>query len=152
MNPFQEFVRHSWNSKESKKWSLTSLGMFDNGHQLILMSICQCSVIAKYFREWQKWQIGSSSVNRHERWLRIWAVSKYARQEFEDCWFYHNITHPQIPSWMIPGINCKSVLLCIHSPSYLDAYQSKTDYDGLNSGTLEVVSVMSHADVIGIAY
>ena len=47
----------------------------------------------------------------------------------------------------------KSVpIMRIHSHHILDAYQSKTDYDGLNSGTLEVVFGHVNTDVIDVAY
>ena len=160
VNPFQEFVQAIPEThKESKKWSLTSLGMFDNGHPIDFDEyLPMFRVIAKYFREWQKManleaqvlivtnddyvqHYGQFPILPYDGDLKIVILPQYntsANTIVDDTYWYQTV---------------KSVpIMRIHSHHILDAYQSKTDYDGLNSGTLEVVFGHVDTDVIDVAY
>ncbi len=100
-NPFQEFLFsfHSRNSQGIKKWSLTSLGMFDQRtSNWFWMSICHRFEIAKYFREWQngKFEAQVLIVTNDDYGTTLWAVSLFCPTTgIWRLWFYHNITHPQ---------------------------------------------------------
>ena len=59
----------------------------------------------------------------------------------DESWWYNNFTKRNITPFMR-----------IHSHHILDAYQSKTDYNFLNSNTLEVVIGQIYDDLPPIAY
>ena len=160
MNPFQEFVQAIPEThKESKKWSLTSLGMFDNGQPIDFDEyLPMFRVVAKYFREWQKMAnleaqvliVTNDDYEKHymqfpilpyDGDLKIVILPQYNTSTntiVDDTYWYQTVKGVPI--------------MRIHSHHILDAYQSKTDYDGLNSGTLEVVFGHVNTDVIDVAY
>ncbi len=120
VNPFQEFVLQAYPHKESKKWSLTSLLEFlITDIQLIWWVFANVSRIEIF--SWMAMQ--SARVNRHERW--------HEQHITPTPWWdlkidsYHNITHPQMSTYLLVS-NCKKCAYYAHPfPSYFDAIQNR---------------------------
>lgn len=115
--------------------------------------------IALYFREWQKMAnleaqvliVSNDDYNKH--------YNKFPTLNVKD----NNIRVVVLPQYNTPANTIvaddywhKTVkgdpIMRIHSHHILNAYQSKTDFESLNSGTLEVVFGRVDTDTIEVAY
>lgn len=145
--------------KETKRWSIKDGIIYDSGEPLDLARFKrELKVISLYFREWQKFgnleaQVLVVTKEDYEKYYTQFAILPVES----------NLRLIILPQFNTPANTIiqeeywhKTIkgepVMRVHSHHVLNAYQSSTDYESLNSGTLEVVLGKVHEDVNEVAY
>lgn len=145
--------------KETKRWSIKDGIIYDSGEPLDLARFeRELKVISLYFREWQKFgnleaQVLVVTKEDYEKYYTQFAILPVES----------NLRLIILPQFNTPANTIiqeeywhKTIkgepVMRVHSHHVLNAYQSSTDYESLNSGTLEVVLGKVHEDVNEVAY
>ena len=145
--------------KETKRWSIKEGVIYDDDKILDLSDFDkELKAISLYFREWQKFgnleaQVLVVTKDDYEKYytqfailpvesdLRLIVLPQFntpANTIVQDEYWHKTIKGEPV--------------MRVHSHHVLNAYQSSTDYESLNSGTLEVVLGKVHEDVNEVAY
>lgn len=145
--------------KETKRWSIKEGIIYDNGEILDISNFDkELRAISLYFREWQKFgnleaQVLVVTKEDYEKYYTQFAILPVESD-------LRLIILPQLNTpvntivqeeYWHKTIKGEPVMR-VHSHHVLNAYQSSTDYESLNSGTLEVVLGKVHEDVNEVAY
>lgn len=160
MNPFQQYIQSiPQTHNESKRWKLTKNGILEDDQPIDFSKYQNIfKVVAGYFKEWQKManleaQVLIVTTDDYEQYYKAFPTlpsnedlqivvlpqqNTWSNTIIEDAYWHRTVKNPPI--------------MRIHSHHILDAYQSQTDYEGLNSGTLEVVFGHVNTDIIDVAY
>lgn len=147
MNMFTEFIQsipptHSENSR----WELRDGSIYENGELFNIENYrTELTAIRNYFKEWANMaqlevQVLLVTNEDYELYYKQFAVlpsgtdnkivllpqyNTYSNTIIDDTYWFKTVKGEPI--------------MRIHSHHVLPAYQSRTDFDGLNSGTLEMV-------------
>lgn len=149
--------------RENKDWQLDQKNqqLYYQG-QLFDLAIFHdlLTPVVYYFREWQKMnnleaQVLVVSAKDYTRYYQAFPIlplpketayrvvilpqlNTHVNSHIEDAYWYHTVKGNPI--------------LRIHSHHSFDAYQSHTDHDSLNSGTLEMVIGHIEQPMVSVAY
>ena len=160
MNKFAELIKNTpVTHKETKRWSIVD-GIIYDGDKVLNLDIFHKELVAfsKYFREWQRCanMEAQALVVTNEDYEKYYSHFAIIPIESE----YKIVILPQYntPTNTIVDENYwhkavkGQIVMRVHSHHILHAYQSGTDYNSLNSGTLEVVLGKVHEDINEVAY
>ena len=145
--------------KETKRWSIKEGIIYDNGEILDISNFDkELRAISLYFREWQKFgnleaQVLVVTKEDYEKYYTQFAILPVESDlrliilpQFNTS--VNTIVQEEYWHKTIKG----EPVMRVHSHHVLNAYQSSTDYESLNSGTLEVVLGKVHEEVNEVAY
>lgn len=145
--------------KETKRWSIKEGIIYDNGEILDISNFDkELRAISLYFREWQKFgnleaQVLVVTKEDYEKYYTQFAILPVESDlrliilpQFNTP--VNTIVQEEYWHKTIKG----EPVMRVHSHHVLNAYQSSTDYESLNSGTLEVVLGKVHEEVNEVAY